>query len=47
MLYSSSVFHRVGGIAPSGAILRGKGAKKAKGTIGGQNNTNGAKMLNH
>ena len=30
-----------------GAILRDKGAKKAKGAIGGNNNTKGAKMLNH
>jgi len=35
------VFLKVGGIAPLGAILMGKGA------IGGQKNTKGAKMLNH
>jgi len=41
---SSAVFLKVGGIAPLGAILRGRRAKKTKGD-GGQNNTNGAKML--
>jgi len=30
-----------------GAILISKGAKKSKGSLGGQNNTKGAKMLNH
>jgi len=29
------VFLKVGGIAPLGAILNGKGAKKPKGAIGG------------
>jgi len=37
----------VGEIAPLGAILLGKGAKKTKGAIGARNNTKGAKMLNH
>jgi len=37
---SSSVFLKVGGIAPLGA-------KKTKGVIGEQKNTKGAKMLNH
>jgi len=37
---------KVGGIAPLGAILRGKGTKKTKGVIGERNNTEGAKMLN-
>jgi len=37
----------VGGIAPKGAILMDKGAKKSKGGVGGRKNTNGAKMLNH
>jgi len=41
------VFLKVGGIAPLGAILNGKVAKKTKGAIGGRNNTKGAKMLNH
>jgi len=41
------VFLKVGGIAPLGAILMGKGAKKSKGAIGGRKNTKGAKMLNH
>jgi len=36
----------VDGIAPLRAILRGKGAKKPKGVIGEQNNTEGEKMLN-
>jgi len=35
------VFLKVGGIAPLGAILMGKGAKKTKGAIGGRNNTKG------
>jgi len=30
------VFLKVGGIAPLGAILVGKGAKKTKGAIGGR-----------
>jgi len=42
-----AVFLKVGGIAPLGAILNGKGAKKPKGATGGRNNINGAKMLNH
>jgi len=37
----------VGGIAPFGAILRSKGAKKTKGAIWGENNTKGAKMLKY
>jgi len=37
----SSVVLKVGGIAPKGAILRGKGAKKTKGATGGQNTTKG------
>jgi len=41
------VFLKVGGIDPLGAILMGKGAKKAKGAIGDQNNIKGAKMLHH
>jgi len=41
------MFLKVGGIAPLGAILMGKGAKKTKGAIGGRNNTKGAKMLHH
>ena len=44
---SNPVFLKVGGIAPLGAILNGKGANKTKGAIGGRNNTKGAKMLNH
>jgi len=36
----------VGGIAPLGAILMGKGAKKAKRTIQGRKNTKGEKVLN-
>jgi len=54
---SSPVFFKVGGIAPLGAILMGKGAKKTKGAIGERNNTKGddrernntkgAKMHNH
>jgi len=40
------VFLKVGGIAPLGAILMGKGAKKSKGAIGGRKNTKGMKMLN-
>jgi len=38
---------KVGGIATLGVMLRGKGAKKTNGAVGGQNNTKGAKMLNH
>jgi len=38
---------KVGGIAPLGVILLGKGAQKTKGAIGEQNNTKGAKTLNH
>jgi len=41
------VFLKVGGIAPWGAILMGKGAKKTKEVIGGRKNTNEAKMLSH
>jgi len=33
------VFLKVGGIAPLGAILMGKGAKKSKGAIGGRKST--------
>ena len=36
----------VGGIAHLGAILKGKGAKKIKGAIGGQSNKE-EKILNH
>jgi len=32
---SKAVFLKVGGIAPLGAILNGKGAKNPKGAIGG------------
>jgi len=42
-----SVFLKLGGIAPLGSILMGKEEKKSKGSIGGQKNTKGAKMLNH
>jgi len=42
-----AVFVKVDGFAPLRAILNGKGAKKTKGATGGQNNINGAKMLNH
>jgi len=38
---------KVGGIAPLGAILRGKGVNKTKRAIGGKNNTKGKKTLNH
>jgi len=41
------VFLKVGGIAPLGAILNGKGAKQTKEATGGRNNIKGAKMLNH
>jgi len=41
------VFLKVGGIAPLGVVLKGKGAKKIKWAIGGQNNTKGAKKPNH
>ena len=37
---------KVGGITPLGAILRGKGAIKPKGKIGGKQHK-GGKMLNH
>jgi len=40
------VFLKVGGIAPLGAILMGKGAKRAKGAIGGRKNAKGVKVLN-
>jgi len=39
----SAVVLKVGRIAPLGAILMGKGAKKQR----GKNNTQGAKMLDH
>jgi len=35
LLSFKAVVLKVGGIAPLGAILMGKGAKKTKGTIGG------------
>jgi len=38
---------KAGGIAPFGAILRGKGANKTNRPIGGQKNTEGSKTLNH
>ena len=38
---SRPVVLKVGGIAPKGAILKGRGAKKLKGVVGGQNNTKG------
>jgi len=44
---SKTVFLKVGGIAPLGAILMGKGAKTPKGPIGERKNIKGAKMLNH
>ena len=47
VLYSGSVFLKVGGIAPLGAIWKGKGAKKTKGAVGGRSNTKGAKMRNY
>jgi len=42
-----AMFLKVGGTAPLGTILMGKGAKKQKGLIWGEKNTKGAKMLNH
>ena len=39
--FSNPVVLKVGGIAPLGAILMGKGA------IGGRHNIKGAKMLDH
>jgi len=44
---SAPVVHKVGGIAPKGAILRGKGMKKSKRAVEEQNNTKWAKWLNH
>jgi len=41
-----SMFLNVGGIAPLGAILMGKGAQKAKWAIGERKNTKRAKVLN-
>jgi len=41
------VFLKVGGIAPMGANLMGKGAKIPKGAIGGHKNIKGAKILNY
>jgi len=41
-----SVVLKVGGITSLGAILRGKGAIKPKGKIGGKQHK-GGKMLNH
>jgi len=41
----SKVVLKLSGIAPLGAVLRGNAAKIPKGALGGQNNTNGAKML--
>jgi len=40
------VFLKVGGIAPLGAILMGKGAKKTKGAIGGETTQWVGDMLN-
>jgi len=40
------MFLNVGGIAPLGAILMGKGAQKAKWAIGERKNTKRAKVLN-
>jgi len=40
------VFLKVGRITPLRAILRGKGVKKTKVAVEGQNNSKGAKMLN-
>jgi len=45
--HAAAVVLKVGGIAHLGTILRGKGAKKSKGSIGGQNNTKGVKIVNH
>jgi len=44
---SGAAFLKVGGIAPLGAILNGKGAKTPKEATGGRNNIKRAKMLNH
>jgi len=44
---SRSVVLKVGGISRLGAILTGKGMKNLKEAIRGENNTKGAKMLNH
>jgi len=41
------VFLKVGGIAPMGAILMGKGAKTPNGATGGRKNIKGAIMLNY
>jgi len=41
------VILKVGGIAPLGAILNGKWAKKSKGSIGGETTQRGSKILNH
>jgi len=41
-----SMVLKVGGITPLGAILRGKGAIKPKGEIGGKQHK-GGKTLNH
>jgi len=47
MQCSTPVVLKVGVIAPLGAILMGKGAKKTKEAIEGRNNTKEAKILNH
>jgi len=41
--WSRPVFLKVAGIVPLGSILMGKGAKKTKGTIGGQKTPRGQK----
>jgi len=47
-LLSAPAVLKVGGIATLGVILRYKRANKTnKGSTAGQNNTMGAKMLNH
>jgi len=42
-----TVFLKVGGITPLGAILMGKGAETPKRTIRGRKNIKGAKILNY
>jgi len=44
---SNPVVLKVGGIAPLGSILMGKGAKKTKGVIGGGTTQAGTKTLDH
>jgi len=46
-LLFNAVVLKVGRTALLGAILKYKVASKAMGTIGRQNNTKGARMLNH